>query len=308
MLLARRMAVKKSIWLSPTRLRYHAASGEANKMILRTPGGPLYFEVVGEGPPLVFLSGWAMSSECWRPVVAILKRRYRCLIYDARGIGRSQPFSNDSRFEIEDHAEDLHSILEATEMFDATLIGHELGSLVAATLADRRPQDARALVLVSPRAAVTENDIKRLAVFTPATIALRDLAAFPLIRNLVAYRFRRAPAPFRETLYDDFANINPRAAYETAVSAVNMESVGRMEELIAESDCPVLIICGEKDKKGIAQSRLLFSRVSAGKFATMKDCGFLPMLEYPRQFARLLDSFVGGAYRKSSQALLRREI
>ncbi len=277
-------------------------------MILRTPGGPLYFEVVGAGPPLVFLSGWAMSSECWRPVVAMLKRRYRCLIYDARGIGRSQPASNVAGFEIEDHAEDLHSILEAAEMFDATLIGHELGSLVAATLADRRPQDARALVLVSPRAAVTENDIKRLAVFTPATIALRDLAAFPLIRNLVAYRFRRAPKPFRETLYDDFANINPRAAYETAVSAVSMESAGRMEELVFESGCPMLIISGEKDKKGVAQSRLLFSRVSAGKLATLKDCGFLPMLEYPGQFARLLDGFVGSAYRKSSQALLRREI
>ena len=191
-------------------------------MILRTPGGPLYFEVIGQGPPLVFLSGWAMSSECWRPVVAILKRRYRCLIYDARGMGRSQPFSNIARFEIEDHAEDLNSLLEAADMFDATLIGHELGSLIAATLADRRPQDARALALVSPRAAVTEKDIKRLAVFTPATIALRDLAAFPLIRNLVAYRFRRAPAPLRETLYDDFANISPRAAYETAVSAEGM--------------------------------------------------------------------------------------
>lgn len=277
-------------------------------MILRTPGGPLYFEVVGEGPPLVFLSGWAMSSECWRPVVAMLKRRYRCLIYDARGMGRSQPASRAARFEIEDHAEDLHSVLEAAQMFDATLIGHELGSLIAATLADHRPQDARALALVSPRAAITESDIKRLSVFTPATIALRDLAAFPLIRNLVAYRFRRAPAPFRETLYDDFANINPRAAYETAASAVSMESAGRMEQLVAEIGRPVLIICGEKDKKGIAQSRLLFSRVSAGKLATMKDCGFLSMLEYPRQFARLLDGFASGAYRKSSQALLRREV
>ena len=129
-------------------------------MILRTPTGPLYFEVFGEGPPLVFISGWAMSCECWRPAVAILKRRYRCLIFDSRGVGRSQPVSPAARFEIEDHAEDLHSILEAADIFDATLVGHETGALVAAMLADRRPQDARALVLVSPRAAITENEIK----------------------------------------------------------------------------------------------------------------------------------------------------
>lgn len=308
MLLAGVMTVKKSIWLRLSRLRYHAPSGEDDKMILRTRSGPLYFEAIGEGPPLVFLSGWAMSCECWRPAVAILKRRYRCLIYDLRGIGRSQPFSADARFELEDHAEDLHSIIEATEMFDATLVGHETGALIAAMLADLRPQDARSLVLVSPRAAITENEIKRLAVFTPAAIALRDLAAFPLLRNLVAYRFRRAPKPFREILYDDFANINPRAAYETAVSASNLEAYERMEQMLEQATCPVLIICGEKDKKAVAQSRLLFSRVAAGKLATMKDCGFLPMLEYPRQLARLLDSFVGTVYRKNSQALLRKEM
>ena len=269
--------------------------------------GPLYFEAFGEGPPLVFISGWAMSCECWRPAVAILKRRYRCLIYDSRGVGRSQPVSPAARFEIEDHAEDLHSLLLAADFFDATLVGHETGALVAAMLADRRPQDARALVLVSPRAAITENEIKRLSVFTPAAIALRDLAAFPLLRNLVAYRFRRAPEPFRDVLYDDFANINPRAAYETAVSAASPESFERTEEMLEQSTSSALIICGEKDKKGVAQSRLLFSRARAGKLALVKDCGFLPMLEYPRQFARLLDSFVGGVYRKTSQALMRRE-
>lgn len=290
------------------RFSYHAPSDEVYKMILRTPTGPLYFEVFGEGPPLVFISGWAMSCECWRPAVAILKRRYRCLVFDSRGVGRSQPVSPDARFEIEDHAEDLHSILEVADIFDATLVGHEAGALVAARLADRRPQDTRALVLVSPRAAITENEIKRLAVFTPAAIALRDLAAFPLLRNLVAYRFRRAPQPFRDMLYDDFANINPRAAYETAVSAANPESFERAEGLLEQSASSALIICGEKDKKGVAQSRLLFSRARAGKLALVKDCGFLPMLEYPRQFARLLDSFVGGVYRKTSQALMRKEI
>src|SRR5437660_8004509 len=172
-------------------------------MLLKTDSGPLYYEVTGDGPPLVFASGWAMSCECWRPAVEALKGRHRCLIYDARGVGRSQPCSIDTSFTIDDHAEDLHAIIEAAGNFDATIVGHETGSLIVATNAKRRPQDLRSLVVVSPRRALAADDVKSLAVFTPAALALRELAAFPLLRNLVANRFRRAPQPYRNTLLND---------------------------------------------------------------------------------------------------------
>ena len=56
----------------------------------------------------------------------------------------------------------------------------------------------------------------------------------------------------------------------------------------------MLFICGEKDKKGAAEARRLFSLAKAGKLATLRDCGFLPMLEYRRQFVKLIDDFVSG--------------
>lgn len=172
-------------------------------MILRTANGPLYYELSGEGPPLVFVSGWAMSSECWRPAVTLLQRKYRCLIYDHRGIGHSQPVSPRARFEIEDHAADLHAILEAENLFDSVFIAHELGGLIAGVCADRHPQDWRALVLASPRAGLSEKEMNNLAIFTPASLVLRELAGYPLIRNVIAWRFRRAPQPYRDTLFTD---------------------------------------------------------------------------------------------------------
>lgn len=263
-------------------------------MFIHTSTGPLYCEVIGDGPPLVFVSGWAMSCECWRPVVSALKRKHRCLIYDSRGVGRSQPCSINASFTIEDHAEDLHSILDAAGIFDAAIVGHEMGSLVAVASALRHPQDLQSLVVVSPRAGMSQDDVKNLAVFTPAALALRELAAFPLLRNLVTRRFRRAPQPYRDRLFNDFAELSPRAAYETAMSASAQESIAVLEEFVARGSSPVLFICGEKDKKGAVQSRRLFSLARAGKLATMRDCGFLPMLEYRRQFVRLVEEFAAG--------------
>jgi len=263
-------------------------------MFLRTHSGPLYYEISGDGPPIVFVSGWAMSCECWRPAVAMLKRTHRCLIYDSRGFGRSQPCSVGASFTIEDHAEDLHAILETAGIFDATIVGHEIGSLIAAFDTDRHPQDTGSLIVVSPRrASLSQDDVRSLSVFTPASLALRELAAFPLLRNLVARRFRRAPQPYRDRLFDDFADLSPRAAYETALSASTGDAVSVLDDLIERWAYPVLFVCGEKDKKGAAEARRLFSLASAGKLATMRDCGFLPMLEYRRQFVRLVEDFAG---------------
>lgn len=263
-------------------------------MFLRTTSGPLYYEVTGDGPPIVFVSGWAMSCECWRPAVAVLKRRHRCLIYDPRGFGRSQPCSVSAGFTIEDHAEDLHALLEASNIFDATIVGHEMGSLIAAVDADRHPQDMSSLIVVSPRRGLSREDVRNLAVFTPASLALRELAAYPLLRNLVARRFRRAPQPYRDRLFNDFAELSPRAAYETALSASTGEALAILDNLIERTTSPVLFVCGEKDKKGAEEARRLFSIARAGKLATMRDCGFLPMLEYRRQFVKLIADFTKG--------------
>jgi pimeloyl-ACP methyl ester carboxylesterase len=304
-------------WILP-RLRSRARQGRISfsikksrtkgnqiTMLLNTRNGPLYYEVDGNGPPLVFVSGWAMSCECWRPAVAMLKRKYRCLIYDSRGVARSQPSSVDASFTIDDHAEDLHSVMEATGAFDATIVGHELGSLIAVATAVRRPQDVRSLIVVSPRRGFSENDVKSLAVFTPASLALRELAGYPLLRNLVARRFRRAPQPYRDKLFSDFADLSPRAAYETAISASSDDAVELLSDTIRRSASPVLIICGEKDKKGAAEARRLFSLAKTGKLATLRDCGFLPMLEYRRQFVKLIEDYVSIEQATNRRAIVR---
>jgi len=275
-------------------------------MLLRTNTGCLYYDVVGDGPPVVFVSGWALSSECWRPAVQILSRSHRCVAYDQRGIAKSQPFELSAGFTVEDHAEDLHSILEDAGIFDAVIVAHEVGSLIAASLLDRHPQDGKSLVLISPRAQVSREDIKTLAVFTPAALALRELAAFPVLRNIVTRRFRRVPQPYRDRLFEDFAELSPRAAYETALSASNPEATELLDSVISQSSAPSLFVCGEKDKKGAIEARRLFSLARAAKLATMRDCGFMPMLEYSRQFAKLIQDFISSDEQSRNRASIKR--
>jgi pimeloyl-ACP methyl ester carboxylesterase len=185
----------------------------------------------------------------------------------------------------------LRALLEAAGIFDALLVGHDAGAIIAAEEAALHPQHVRGIVVVSPRPGLPEDDVKQLGVFTPAQLALRELAQYPLIRNIITRRFRRAPKAMRERLSTDFAEVSPRAAYETALAASSFEATTRLEQSVGDDAVPILLVAGEKDKKGAAEARRLFGLARTARLATLRDCGFLPMVEYPKQFARLIGEF-----------------
>jgi pimeloyl-ACP methyl ester carboxylesterase len=161
------------------------------------------------------------------------------------------------------------------------------------------------VIVVSPRQGLSQDDVRNLAVFTPASLALRELAAYPLLRNPC-----KGDSGVRLNLiaigFSMICGTQPRGAYETALSASTGDAVSILDDLIQRTACPVLFVCGEKDKKGAAEARRLFSLAKVGKLATMRDCGFLPMLEYRRQFVKLVEDFTADSQDSSHhRAVLR---
>ena len=54
---------------------------------VRTSDIMTYYEVHGEGKPLIFIHGAAASHDMWKPQVEHFSGRYRVIIYDVRGHG-----------------------------------------------------------------------------------------------------------------------------------------------------------------------------------------------------------------------------
>src|SRR4051812_13677254 len=105
------------------------------------PSFRLYYQLSGHGSPVVFVNDWTMSSDYWQPLVDQLKEKHLCLLYDARGFGRSRPLSADAGVETDDHAEDLHELIGQLHLRDCNLVGHGLGAWAAMMCARRHPQD-----------------------------------------------------------------------------------------------------------------------------------------------------------------------
>jgi pimeloyl-ACP methyl ester carboxylesterase len=108
-------------------------------------GAELYYEVGGEGQPLVLLHDGLLDRRVWDDQFVAFARLYRTIRYDRRGYGKSsmpdRAFSDVS---------DLHRLLRHLSTERAYLMGIPNGGKVALEFALEHPRMVAALVLVGP--------------------------------------------------------------------------------------------------------------------------------------------------------------
>jgi aminoacrylate hydrolase len=106
----------------------------------------VYYELAGQGPPVLFIQGVGVTGEGWRPQVSGLAGDFQTLIFDNRGIGKSIPCPGPIR--IEAMAEDARALLDAVGWPSAHVVGHSMGGVIAQQLALDCPERVRSLSLL----------------------------------------------------------------------------------------------------------------------------------------------------------------
>ena len=112
----------------------------------------LDYEVLGDGPEVVWLHGLSGSLDESRPLCELLSRRFRVLWYSTRGHGRSTPVHERHRYTYDVIADDLERMLDHVGFAHPVVAGGSHGANTALRHALRRPGRARALLLVAPGA------------------------------------------------------------------------------------------------------------------------------------------------------------
>jgi pimeloyl-ACP methyl ester carboxylesterase len=115
-------------------------------------GQELYYEVHGDGEPLVLVMGIGYDSSLWKlQQVPALSKQFRVVIFDNRDAGRSSRASRE--YGIADMAEDVAGLLDGLDIPRAHLLGLSMGGMIAQEFALRYPERLDRLVLSGAGAA-----------------------------------------------------------------------------------------------------------------------------------------------------------
>jgi non-heme chloroperoxidase len=90
-------------------------------------GTTLYFEVWGDGPPVVLCHAWGLSSRMWdAQVPRLVAAGQSCVLVDRRGHGRSEIATTG--YDLDTSADDLHAVIDTLKLDNVVLVGHSAGA------------------------------------------------------------------------------------------------------------------------------------------------------------------------------------
>jgi pimeloyl-ACP methyl ester carboxylesterase len=113
--------------------------------IAEVNGQQLYYEVLGEGEPLLCVHGLACDTLAWIPQLQAFSSEFRTVIFDNRDVGRSS--MADGPYEIADMARDALGLADELGLDSFHLLGVSMGGAIAQEIAIQAPDRVRTLTL-----------------------------------------------------------------------------------------------------------------------------------------------------------------
>ena len=231
----------------------------------------MYYEIHGEGEPLVFIPGGGNSVESVIPRLAVYSG-YKVVAFDNRGIGHSD--APDIPYTMEMFADDLARLLDAIGIDTVHVVSESYGGLIAQHLAIRHPRMIRSLILKSTYCGGPHSispDKEYLDIHNDVKLHKKTLGELQVF--LWSYSFT-----------DEFIKQNPGILTPRQPVDENLRSafIKQWDALLQHDTyqqlpdikAPTLIIHGEADKVyKVENAKIMASRIPNAELVTFPDTG-----------------------------------
>ncbi len=272
---------------------------EARQLVtgfVETNGTRLYYEMMGEGHPLVLLHGGYMDRRMWDDQFAVFAERYQVIRYDIRGFGRSElpqvPYAD---------REDLYALLTYLEIQKAYLVGLSLGGMAAIDFTLEHLEMVAGLVLVG--SSITGFPIMEL--YSEEALQREIQRREPFMK---AVQERNLPALI-DALIDD-PTLVPSPDYASARQRVRenlseysfvfvldpaprRDIVPSAYERLVEIQVPTLLIVGGDDDFVLHRmADKLEQDIKGARRVTIAGTHHMPNMEKPQEFNEIVLDFL----------------
>lgn len=236
----------------------------------------IYYEIHGEGEPLVLIMGYGANSRWWDPQIPVFSQEYRVIAFDNRGTGQSD--KPDIPYTMEMMEEDTVGLLEAIGIDAAHVFGASMGGMIAQEFALRHPDKVISLILACTtpggRNAVMPDEEAMTFLFDHErrkALTLEEQA-----RELLPFLFSQEfieenPKRMDELIAGILEYVTPLHGYQRQGEAImGFNAYGRLPEIKA----PTLVMAGTADRLiPVENSRIIASRIPGAELVIFENMG-----------------------------------
>ncbi|HEV3301269.1 MAG TPA: alpha/beta hydrolase [Planctomycetaceae bacterium] len=253
-------------------------------------GTRLYYEVQGQGQPLVLIHGGNLDSRMWDDQFALYAKRYRVLRYDVRGFGGSVRPAE----QVYSDPDDLAALLDYLEMPKAHVVGLSLGGMIALDFAVTRPKRVLSLVLAGAGLSGFEQpDPAGEEAWWTRILAARDEGAEKVVdmwlKDAYMAPAMENPALAKRLRYLSYEN----AHYWLENPVLRRFPRPTTAKRLGEITVPTLVILGERDVgRTLAIGVRLVRDIKGAKKVVIPKAGHMVNLESPAAFDTAVMEFL----------------
>ena len=252
--------------------------------VIKANGESIYFEDVGDGPPVLFFHSLGTNSYLFRDQIAVLKNSYRCIAPDCRGHGNS---SCNGSLTLKDFISDHKAVLDHLDIKRCHIIGLSMGGLILLHFNSKWPDIGISFIIADSYAR------------TPAGVEDHICATREAVAYLSMHEFgsqyagdRLMPTTPIEKLDELAFEISkcPSEAYVDTLQTV-LTYDGRAD--LSNIKRPTLIIIGDSDDvTPMSESEYIRDSIYTSSIIEIPNAGHLSNIDNPKKFNETVKIFL----------------
>jgi len=223
---------------------------------IKCNGVDIYYEIHGEGEPILCLHGNGEDSSYFKPQVEGFSKNYKVILIDSRGHGKSS--FGDSKLSLNLLAKDVINVLKELNIDKVHLLGFSDGGNIALTIALKNPEIIKTLSLVG------------------ANLQPKDIKLFARIPIIIGYG-----------VYNIFS-INKKKEVMGLMVKEPYFKVGELNTI----DIPTLVVAGEKDLIKESCTNLISKSIKNSKLAIIKVGDHFVSSKKPEVFNKIFSDLI----------------
>ena len=248
-----------------------------------------YYEITGDGPPLLLVAGMGGTANYWQEQVSFFAAHFTVITYDQRGTGRSDHTPVES---IEQLRDDLLALLDALGIDIVDFLGHSTGGNIGQIVGIENAERLAKLVIY---ASTTHGDHYRSKVWRVRRSILEQQGAdlYGDMTSLMLYPPRWIVENADKLERQQAAQVKMLAPVEVMTSRIEAVQKFDRRDQLGSISTPTLVICAKDDSQTPSYfSEYLAANIPSAELILMDYGGHACSRTVPEEFNQLVLRFL----------------